>query len=257
MTNPRRVGVSGCATGIGAAIRARLSSGGDEIIGIDLKDAEVIADLSSAEGREAAVRETLERSDGRLDGLVLCAGLGGHIDDTVSVAEVNYFGVVELLDGLLPALEKGRDASAVAICSNSAQLAPQIAEWPLTEAMLAGDETRVRELATGESGQLVYIASKNAVGRAVRRRVQAWADAGVRLNAVAPGTTDTPLVRSALELPDGQAIRNFPVPLGRWARPEDIASVVAFLMGPDASFVHGAIWYVDGGSDALTRPERF
>ena len=55
----------------------------------------------------------------------------------------------------------------------------------------------------------------------------------------------------------GHAIRSFPVPLGRWAAPDEIAAVIAFLLGPEAGFVHGAVWYVDGGSDAMTRPDRF
>ena len=147
---------------------------------------------------------------------------------------------------------------AVAIASNSAQLTPEIADWPLVEALLSGDEPRAREIALEDSGQRAYIASKNAVGRAVRRRAREWGEAGVRLNAVAPGTTRTPLLEAGLsDRRAGRAIRAFPVPLGRWAEPDEIAAVIAFLLGPEAAFVHGAVWYIDGGSDAMTRPERF
>jgi NAD(P)-dependent dehydrogenase (short-subunit alcohol dehydrogenase family) len=253
-----RVAVSGCATGIGAAVRAEFEAAGDTVIGIDLRgDAEVIADLSAPQGRADAVAAVLEHCGGRLDRLVLCAGLGGHTADPAIVAALNYFGAVALLDGLLPALSQGNAPAAVVICSNSAQLAPSIGDWPLVAALLDGDEARARELAALAGGQASYIASKNAVGRAVRRRAGTWGEAGVRLNAVAPGTTRTPLVETALETPDGKAIRAFPVPLGRWAEPQEIARVVAFLLGPEAGFVHGAVWYVDGGSDALTRPDRF
>jgi NAD(P)-dependent dehydrogenase (short-subunit alcohol dehydrogenase family) len=125
--------------------------------------------------------------------------------------------------------------------------------------MLAGDEGEARRLAEDDcSGQLVYMLSKNAVGTAVRRRSAEWGDAGVRLNAVAPGPIETPLLQGGLDTPGiGDAIREFKVPVGRWGRPEEVAEVVAFLMGRHGGFVHGAIWYVDGGADALARPERF
>lgn len=254
----RCIAVSGSATGIGAAVRARLEADGARVIGIDLRDVEVCADLSGADGRRRAVGKTADACSGVLDGLVLCAGVGGHVADPRVVAAVNYFGAVRLLDGLLPALRRGLEPAAVVIASNSAQLAPEIGDWPLVQTLLADDEKRALDLAGESSGQSVYIASKNAVGRAVRRRAAEWGEAGVRLNAVAPGTTRTPLLEGALDTPgDGDAIRAFPVPLGRWARPEEIAGVVGFLMGPEASFVHGAVWYVDGGSDAMTRPDRF
>ncbi len=253
-----RVGISGCATGIGAAVRAHLESDGDEVVGIDLRDAEIEADLSSPKGRSAAVAGLEGRFGEGFDRLVLCAGLGGHVEDRARVASLNYFGVTELLDGLLPLLQRGEAPAAVAIASNSAQLTPEIADWPLTEAFLSGDEARARAEAEATSGQRVYIASKNAVGRAVRRRAKDWGAAGVRLNAVAPGTTRTPLLETGLADPGaGHAIRSFPVPLGRWAEPAEIAAVIAFLLGEGARFVHGAVWYVDGGSDALTRPDRF
>lgn len=250
--------ISGSATGIGNAVRERLQAQGDEVIGIDLRDAEVIADLGSPAGRARAVDETRARCGGRLDRLVLCAGLGGHVEDPALVASVNYFGAVALLDGLLPDLRAGDAPAAVVICSNSAQLTPEIADWPLTVALLGDDEEKARAVAAETSGQAVYIASKNAVGRAVRRRAALWAEAGVRLNAVAPGTTRTPLLEGGLSTPGvGDAIRAFPVPLGRWAEPAEIAGVIVFLLGPDAAFVHGSVWYVDGGSDAVTRPELF
>jgi len=251
--------ISGCATGIGAATRKRIEADGHRVIGIDLRDVEVPADLSQPEGRGRAIDETLKACGGRLDGVVLCAGLGGHIGKNAMVASVNYFGVSDLLDGLFPALQKGEEPSAVVMCSNSAQLVPNATDTPLVRAMLAGDEPEARRVAEEEcTGQLVYMLSKNAVGTDIRRRAQAWGDAGVRINALAPGPIETPLLQGGLDTPGiGDAIREFKVPVGRWGRPEEIAEVVAFLMGPHGGFVHGSIWYVDGGADALTRSDRF
>jgi NAD(P)-dependent dehydrogenase (short-subunit alcohol dehydrogenase family) len=252
------IAISGCATGIGAASRRALEGEGHTVIGIDLKAAEVIGDLGSRKGREGAIEQTLERCNGKLDRLLLCAGLGGHIADKTLVASVNYFGAVELLDAFLPALTKGESPAALAVCSNSAQLSPTLGDSSLAQAMLAGDEDEARRLAAGESGQMVYMISKNAMGQAIRRRTLQWGEAGVRLNGIAPGPIDTPLLQAGLATPgDGDMIRGFKVPLGRFGQPEEMAGIITFLLGENAGFVHGAIWYADGGADANVRPERF
>jgi len=251
--------VTGCATGIGAATRKRLEAQGLEVIGVDLKDAEVIADLSTAEGRSRAVEDVLGLSTGKLDRGALCAGLGGHIPDIAAVISVNYFGVVELLDGLLPAFGAGENPSVVAIASNSAAMSEHIAEGEIVAAMLDGDEAKARELILAkDSGQMAYLASKNAVARAVRRRAVDWGKAGVRLNAICPGPTRTPLLQGGLDTPGaGEAIRGLPVPLDRWAEPDEMAGVIEFMLGDGAGFVHGSIWYADGGTDAMIRPDKF
>ena len=92
----------------------------------------------------------------------------------------------------------------------------------------------------------------------VRKRASTWGQAGVRLNTVAPGATETPLLQAGLQDPRfSAAIQNFVAPLARRADPREMASVVAFLMSDAASFVHGAQFYVDGGIDAVTRPTQF
>ncbi len=72
----RTIAITGSASGLGAAVRTRLEAGGARVIGVDLRDAEVVADLSSAEGRDAAIAGVLDASGGVLDGLVPCAGSG-------------------------------------------------------------------------------------------------------------------------------------------------------------------------------------
>jgi NAD(P)-dependent dehydrogenase (short-subunit alcohol dehydrogenase family) len=70
--------VTGSASGMGKASAERLRAAGHTVIGIDLKDADVVADLSTSEGRAVAVAEVLTRTGGILDGAVLAAGLGPH-----------------------------------------------------------------------------------------------------------------------------------------------------------------------------------
>ena len=98
--------------------------------------------------------------------------------------------------------------------------------------------------------------SKLALARAVRRRAGTWAEHGVRLNAVAPGPVDTPLLAGGLEDPVlGPLIDALPIPLGRRGNPAEIAAAVACLLDPAHGYIHGSVLFVDGGSDALLRPD--
>ena len=126
----------------------------------------------------------------------------------------------------------------------------------LIDAMLEGDEGAAAALADRFDGASVYTMTKIALARAVRRRALEWGRAGVRLNAVAPGPVLTPLLQGALDDPLVRPmIEALPAALGRGGEPEDISSAVAFLLDPSSSFVHGAIMFVDGGADALVRPD--
>lgn len=252
--------VTGSASGIGAATALALQAAGHTVIGVDLRNADITGDLSTAAGRQAIVAQALERCNGTLDGLVLCAGLGAQTQPASLVTSVNYFGAVELLDGLLPALQKGKNPSAVVISSVASAMLP----WdknPLAAACEAGDEATVSAIVMGAGeagGNLAYAGSKNALTVAVRKRAATWGQAGVRLNTVAPGATETPLLQAGLQDPRyGEAIKNFVAPIARRAEPREMASVVVFLMSEAASFVHGSQLYVDGGIDAVTRPTQF
>jgi len=252
----RVIAVSGSASGIGAAVRARLERAGDEVIGVDLRDAEVTADLSDPAGRAAAVAAVGARSGGRLDGVVVCAGVGPHVEPWSTVVSLNFFGAQALLAGLRDALVRGRDGAAVAISSNSSRLPG--ADGPLADACLTGDEDGARRIALELDGHRTYAGAKLALARWVRREAPAWARDGVRLNAVAPGAVRTPLLDGGLAHPVyGPAIRGFPIPTGGFGTPEQVAAVVAFLLGPDAAFCAGSVVFVDGGSDAMLRPDEY
>ncbi len=236
-----------------------LEAEGDTVIGIDLRDAEVVADLSTDEGRAAAVAETLDRCDGVLDGLVPGAGLGPPVDAHL-IAEVNYFGSVALLDGLRPALAAGDRASVVQIGSNSTTLTPNLPD-ELVDAFLAADRPTI-DAALAEVGPpfdaaVAYGASKTAVTRWCRRQAttDGWVGEGIRLNVIAPGAVQTPLLKGGDDDPVfGPLTTQLPVPTGR-AEPADIAAWIVFMLSPAARFACGSVVFVDGGSDAVVRTD--
>lgn len=225
---------------------------------MDQRDADVVADLATGSGRQQAIDEIAQRCGGSLDGLVTCAGLSGAFDRPGSiVVSVNYFGTVELLSGLRPYLSAGLHSAAVAVSSNSTTTQPGV-PTAVVDACLDGDENRARSLADEAGSVFAYPATKIAIARWVRRNATRpeWAGAGIRLNAVAPGVTWTPMVQALASDPAmAKAIEVFPVPLNRAAQPEEIAAAITFLLGPDAAFFCGSVLFVDGGTDALLRPD--
>lgn len=246
--------VTGAASGIGAACATRLRASGHAVIGVDRHHADVVADLGTVDGRVAAVAEVSRLCSGSLAGVVTCAGLAGSPDRQGSLlASVNYFGTVDFLNGVRPLLGDGR--SAVAISSNSTTVQPAIPD-DLVEAFLAHDEDLSRTLADQFGSMVTYPASKLAVAYWVRRMATGpdWAGSGLRLNAIAPGMIETPMVaemRADAEV--GPLLDMLPIPVGRGGRPEEIAALVELLLGPHGGFFCGSVLFCDGGSDALLR----
>lgn len=253
--------ITGSASGIGAAVHRQFAEAGMNVIGVDIARADVCADLSNAAGRAAALDAVLARSGGAIDTLVCCAGLGPQAEPATLVASVNYFGTLALLDGLFETLKRGSQPAAVAVSSNSAVLQPW-AGHPLHEAFLEGDEARVHALVEAcpadQAAYAAYASSKHALAVAVRRRAASWGRAGVRLNAVAPGAVQTPLLEAGLrDARYGEAIRQFVPPVGRRAEPGEIASLIHYVCGEQAGFIHGSVLFIDGGHDASVRPDAF
>jgi NAD(P)-dependent dehydrogenase (short-subunit alcohol dehydrogenase family) len=249
------IAVTGSAGGIGGAIRRRIESAGHAVVGVDLRDADVLADLSTVDGRAEAVLGVRAAAPAGLDGLVVAAGIGGSTSAPPStVVRINYFGAVALLEGLHDDLLAGQLRGAVAISSNSATAVPH-PDLTLVERCLAGAESEAARLADTMDGEAVYALGKLALARKVRRLAVDWAPR-VRVNAVAPGPVLTALTKAALDHPvTGDLIRQYPVPLDRWGEPEEIAAAVWFLLSGDAAWITGAVLFVDGGTDALLRAD--
>jgi NAD(P)-dependent dehydrogenase (short-subunit alcohol dehydrogenase family) len=246
--------VSGSASGIGAAVTARLRADGHTVIGIDLRDAEVIGDLSTASGRDGAAAAIGELT-GVLDGVVPCAGVAGlTATDPRLVVSLNYFGAIALVTLLRPRLAEG--SSVVLVSSNSITCQPG---WnaEVTAACLADDEERARRLAEGEDAVQIYPATKAALAYWSRREgiKPEWAGAGIRVNAIAPGMIATPMTEQLRGDPElGVFADAYPTALNRPGRPEEVASLVAFLLSEESSLLVGSVIFADGGTDALLNP---
>ena len=252
--------VTGSASGMGAAVAARLRERGHTVIGVDIHGADVIADLSTPSGRRGAAADVLAACSGTLDGAVMAAGLGPTKGAERAITEVNYFGVVEPLQAWRSALACAERAKVVVFASNSTTTVPAVPGRAI-RALLAGDaEKALRAYRMfGRYGPPVaYAASKIALSRWVRRNAVTaqWAGAGIRLNALAPGAIMTPMLEEQLATPsEAKVVREFPIPIGGFGDAGQLADWVVFMLSDSADFLCGSVVFVDGGSDAYFRPD--
>ena len=272
------VAITGVAGGIGRATRDRLEADGYDVIGVDLVDAEIIADLAVPEGRRRMVAQVAEACGGRLDGVVAAAGISGG--DGSAVVSLNYFGAVATLAGLRPLLAASHEAvagearsgegavgggavgkpgtgvmahaSALAISSNSTTTQPGV-PLELVQACLGGDEDRARSVASRHPGSS-YPASKLALAHWIRSQAVApeWIGSGIRLNAIAPGLISTPMTQDSMDFILGLG-DVFPIPAQRAGTASEVAGLVAYLVSAEAGFFCGSVIFMDGGTDAAVR----
>lgn len=251
----RTVVVTGSASGIGKATKELLESRGDRVVGVDIHDADVVADLTTAEGRTGLVDAVRDLTDGRIDAVVANAGLATPAPPTVAV---NYFGAVATLVGLRPLLAASDAPRAVATASMASFL-PHDDE--LVGLCLAHDEPsalrRVEQLVEAEQGGLVYSSTKAALCRWLRRTAPTpeWAGAGIPLNAIGPGVVETPMTAdlTATEEQRQGLLSMVPMPLNGFMGPEVPARLLAWLVSEENTHLCGQVVFVDGGSDTVIR----
>ncbi len=255
---PRTYVVTGTASGIAAATAKILTERGNKVIGIDIHDADIVADLSTKQGRLDAASKAIELAGGSIDAVIACAGLAHPIAKTVSV---NYFGMTEFLGALAPTLAKS-EAPRAALISSMASLMPN--DPALVEAMFVDDDeakavARAQELVDTGGGmeQLIYGSTKRAISRWVRRESPKpeWAGACIPLNAIGPGIVRTPMVADMIATAEARAglDQAVPMPCNYYLEPENVAYLLIWLTSVENTHVTGQTIYIDGGSDVVLR----
>ncbi|MFC9555852.1 SDR family oxidoreductase [Rhodococcus sp. NPDC056960] len=247
--------VTGSASGIGRATKNLLEERGERVIGVDIKSADVEADLSTPDGRERMISQVGELSDGEIDAVLAVAGLSAP---TSLTARVNYFGTLATLTGLRPLLARSAAPRAVAVSSFALI-------WPGNEdlyaAFQADDEDRAVEIADSIAGGVlggpIYNTAKWALASWVRRMapMPEWAGEGIALNAIAPGLIATPMTAGSLDNAEARkaSLEAIPMPLNGPAEPVVVARLLAWLAGVENSHLCGQIIFVDGGAEATKR----
>ena len=237
--------ITGAAGGIGAASASLFASEGARVVGVDLLEHSVgelclqadVADEASVTAMYTRAREEL----GRIDVLFNNAGISPPEDTSV-------------LDTSFEAWERVQAVNLRSVFLCCKHGIPQLLESGGGSVINTASFVALLGAATS---QISYTASKGAVLALSRELGVQFARQGVRVNALCPGPVDTPLLRELFAKDPEQAARRLVhVPMGRFARAEEIANAALFLASDESSYVNATAFVVDGGiTGAYTTPE--
>lgn len=256
--------LTGGSSGIGAKTVELLKAEGNTVINIDLRNADINADLSKDEGRNYAIEQLHQMCPDGLDGLYCNAGVSASCGNAQLILAVNYFGAIAMAKGCFDLLEKKHGSIVMTSSNTISHGAPR---KDLIDLMTnnSDSEKEILEIAATMDaknltvGHSVYIASKYALARYVRRCAATAAAKGVRINAVAPGNVRTAMTAN-MSIQATQALNALPIPTkyghDSLMEPEEIAEVMVFLTSNKARGINGNIIFVDGGTDALLNSEK-
>ncbi len=240
--------VCGAGSGIGAAVACGFGAGGARVICIDINGAaatDVATAIQHAGGEASSAALDIRNTAAVGDALTSVASEHGRVDVVVSTPGVNVRKTV--LDYAPDEFDRVIDVN-IKGTFNVLQAAGRIMAAQRSGSIIA--YSSIRSVVV-EPGQGVYAATKAGIVQLVRALAAELGPAGVRVNAIAPGVVDTPLtepIKSNEAWYGAYADRNA---LGRWARVEEMVGPAVFLASEAASYVTGAVLFVDGGWTAI------
>ncbi len=253
----KRVVVTGAASGMGAATIKYLADLGADIISLDIQPIEAgpWKAINMDMGDRASIDKTVKEIGGPVDGLFNVAGVAGGRGREKLAMMVNFFGLRHLTQSLLPVMTRGSGIVNVSSLAGFRYQVmreanePMLALATMEEASEWLDRTENQERYNG------YGTSKELLNLWTVLNCKEYAEKyGIRINVVAPGTTETPLLgafrQNAIDRMGNDAAvvgaRGF---FGRFATSEDQAAACVYLNSTAASIVNGVILPVDGGMD--------
>ena len=249
----RRAVVTGCFSGIGAEVARQLTELGAEVVGLDLRRPALqlkefhevdLSDLASIDRAVAAI-------DGPVDALFNIAGVSSGIGDPLRVVTINFLGTRRFTEALLPSMPPGSAIANVSSLAASAYRENAAVTAGLLDTVTMAEgvdwcERNPEPVADGGG----YRLSKEAIILYGMANVATLGAKGIRINCTAPGVTDTPILDQLRTAYGQEFLDSFQTPLGRFAGPDEQASVLVFLNSAAASYLTGQVIWVDGGSVA-------
>ncbi|KAF9873118.1 hypothetical protein CkaCkLH20_09281 [Colletotrichum karsti] len=186
---------------------------------------------------------------GTVQTVVVTAGVSNAANDAKLIYLTNLVGASLIVETFLPHMAPGGSLTIIASVAGhlkppNAALDDHFATAPVSE-LLNHSELDL----AGDPGTAYSLSKRGCIVRA-RYAAIAWGRQGVRINTVSPGVVMTPMIGQVMQSAQGAGLQGMidAVPLGRIGTPDDIAGAVAFLAGPDASYINGTDLVVDGGS---------
>jgi NAD(P)-dependent dehydrogenase (short-subunit alcohol dehydrogenase family) len=244
-----RVVVTGCASGIGAALAGQLAELGADVVGLDLHPpANGINDFHQIDLSDPASVDTAVGSvGGQVDALFNVAGVSSGIGNPLLVVKINFLGTRALTEALAPRMPSGSSITSVSslAASNYEANAAEVAGLLNTRSFDEGVQWCAEHpdaLADGgyrlAKESIILYGMNNAVALGAR---------GIRINCTGPGVTETPILDQLRTTYGQDYLDSFPKPLGRVSNPAEQAAVLAFLGSRAAGYITGQVVWVDGG----------
>lgn len=245
----RRVVVTGCASGIGAALVDQLAGLGADVVGLDVRPPAFTlrdfhhVDLSDPASIDAAVASV----GGEVDALFNVAGVSSGIGNPLLVVKIDFLGTRHLTEALVPRMSPGSSIASVSSLAASGyeENLGEVAGLLDTHTFAEGVQWCAEHPdALADGG---YRLAKEAIILYGMKHAVALGARGIRINCTGPGVTDTPILDQLRTKYGQDYLDGFPKPLGRVSNSDEQAAVLAFLNSPAAGFITGQVLWVDGG----------